>query len=84
MWGNGSLIISIFTQYSVGIDPIENSQRRHCNKSIGIHGYYSIAGSKPPTQVIYSNVKEVVEKGQYIFDTLWNAAIPAEKKIREI
>jgi hypothetical protein len=29
-------------------------------------------------------VKEVVEQGQYIFDTLWNAAIPAEKKIREI
>lgn len=40
--------------------------------------------SKPSTHVIYSNVKEVVEQGQYIFDTLWNAAIPAEKKIREI
>jgi len=40
--------------------------------------------SKPSTQVIYSNVKEVVEQGQYIFDTLWGAAIPAEKKIREI
>jgi two-component system, OmpR family, sensor histidine kinase VicK len=40
--------------------------------------------AKPLTQVIYSNVKEVVEQGQYIFDTLWNAAIPAERKIREI
>jgi two-component system sensor histidine kinase VicK len=40
--------------------------------------------AKPLTQVIYSNVKEVVEQGQYIFDTLWNAAIPAEQKIREI
>jgi signal transduction histidine kinase len=40
--------------------------------------------SKPLTQVIYSNVREVVEHGQYIFDTLWNAAIPAAKKIREI
>jgi two-component system, OmpR family, sensor histidine kinase VicK len=40
--------------------------------------------SNPSTHVIYSNVKEVVEQGQYIFDTLWNAAIPAEKKIREI
>jgi two-component system sensor histidine kinase VicK len=39
---------------------------------------------KPLTQVIYSSVKEVVEQGQYIFDTLWNAAIPAQKKIREI
>ena len=40
--------------------------------------------AKPLTQVIYSNVKEVVEQGQYIFDTLWNAAIPAEQKIREV
>lgn len=40
--------------------------------------------SNPSTHVFYSNVKEVVEQGQYIFDTLWNAAIPAEKKIREI
>ena len=40
--------------------------------------------AKPLTQVIYSSVKEVVEQGQYIFDTLWNAAIPAQKKIREI
>ena len=29
---------------------------------------------KPLTQVIYSNVKEVVEQGQYIFDTLWNGS----------
>jgi two-component system sensor histidine kinase VicK len=40
--------------------------------------------AKPLTQVIYSSVNEVVEQGQYIFDTLWNAAIPAERKIREI
>ena len=40
--------------------------------------------AKPLTQVIYSNVKEVVEQGQYIFDTLWNGAIPSERKIREI
>jgi signal transduction histidine kinase len=40
--------------------------------------------SKPLTEVIYSNVKEVVEQGQYIFDTLWRSAISAEQKIREI
>jgi hypothetical protein len=40
--------------------------------------------AKPLMQVIYSNVKEVVEQGQYIFDTLWNAAIPAEQRIKEI
>jgi signal transduction histidine kinase len=43
-----------------------------------------LLNSKPSIHVIYSNVKEVVEQGQYIFDTLWNAAIAAEKKIREI
>ena len=40
--------------------------------------------AQPLIQVIYSSVKEVVEQGQYIFDTLWNAAIPSERKIREI
>ena len=36
------------------------------------------------TQVIFSSVKELVGQGQYIFDTLWNAAVPAEQKIKEI
>ena len=40
--------------------------------------------SQPLTQVIYSNVKEVVEQGQYIFDTFWNMARSAEQKIKEI
>jgi two-component system, OmpR family, sensor histidine kinase VicK len=40
--------------------------------------------SKHLTEVIYSNVKEVVEQGQYVFDTLWRSAISAEKKIKEI
>jgi two-component system, OmpR family, sensor histidine kinase VicK len=40
----------------------------------------------PLTQVIYSDVKEVVEQGQYIFDSLWAnpAAIPAKQRIKEI
>ena len=65
---------------------------RHLN---GVRGRIAISESeymattvlqeaRPLTQVIYSNVKEVVEQGQYIFDTLWNAAIPAEQKIKEI
>src|SRR5215204_5423273 len=40
--------------------------------------------SRPLTEVIYSNVKEIVEQNQYIFDTLWSSAIPAEQKIKEI
>ena len=35
-------------------------------------------------QATYSNVKEVVEQQQFIFNTLWSKAIPAEQKIREI
>ena len=40
--------------------------------------------SAPLTEVIYSNVREVVEQGQYIFDTLWSTAAPAEQKIKEL
>ena len=36
---------------------------------------------QPMPQLIYSNVKEVVEQQQYIFDTLWSRAIPSEQKI---
>jgi two-component system, OmpR family, sensor histidine kinase VicK len=35
-------------------------------------------------QATYSNVKEVVEQQQFIFNALWSKAIPAEQKIREI
>ena len=38
----------------------------------------------PLTQVIYSNIREVVEQMQYIFDIFWYRAIPASQKIREI
>jgi two-component system, OmpR family, sensor histidine kinase VicK len=39
----------------------------------------------PLAQVIYSNVKEMVEQGQYIFDSLWAniSAIPAKQRIKE-
>ena len=40
--------------------------------------------SKPLTELIYSNVKGVVEQNQYLFETLWKKAIPAEQRIREI
>ena len=36
------------------------------------------------TQVFYSNAEEVVKQGQYIFNTFWNKAIPAEQRIKEI
>ena len=34
-------------------------------------------------QIIYSNI-EIVEQQHYVFDSLWNKAIPAEQRIREI
>ena len=37
-----------------------------------------------PTEFIYSTVKSFVEQQQYFFDMLWNKAIPAEQRIREI
>ena len=35
-------------------------------------------------QVIYSNVKEVLEQQQYVFDSFWSRSVPAEQKIMEI
>ena len=35
-------------------------------------------------QIIYSNVREVVEHQLYVFDSFWSRAIPAEERIREI
>src|ERR687898_539005 len=40
--------------------------------------------AKPLKQLIYSNVKEIGEQQQYVFNTLWNKAILAEEKIKEI
>ncbi len=39
---------------------------------------------KPASQLIYSNVEEIVENQQYVFDTLWEKATPAELRIRDL
>lgn len=39
---------------------------------------------KVASQMIYTNVRELVEQQQYIFDALWNKSILAEEKIKEI
>jgi two-component system, OmpR family, sensor histidine kinase VicK len=36
------------------------------------------------SQLVYSNLQEIVEQQTYIFDTLWNKGIPGIKRIREI
>jgi K+-sensing histidine kinase KdpD len=39
---------------------------------------------EPLTQVIYSNSQVLVDQQQYIFDSMWSNAIPAEAKYAEI
>ena len=39
---------------------------------------------KPASQIIYTNVKEIVEHQRYVFETLWNKSISAKDKIIEI
>jgi hypothetical protein len=39
---------------------------------------------KVASQMIYSNVRELVEHQQYVFDTLWNKSIPSDEKIKAI
>jgi two-component system, OmpR family, sensor histidine kinase VicK len=43
-----------------------------------------LQGPKPVTQTIYSNAKAIIDQNRYFFENLWNKAIPAEQKIREI
>ena len=44
----------------------------------------SITLKEPDQRAIYSNVKEIVEQQQYIFDSLWSKSILAEDRIVEI
>jgi signal transduction histidine kinase len=39
---------------------------------------------KPASHIVYSNVKEVVEQGQYLFETLWSKTVTAKQRITEI
>jgi len=40
--------------------------------------------TKLASLIIYSNVREIVEHQQYVFETLWNKSMSAEKRIREL
>jgi len=35
-------------------------------------------------KIIYSNVRQIVEQHQYVFDTFWSNGIPAEQRIKEM
>jgi signal transduction histidine kinase len=69
------------------------SELRHLD---GIKGNFMISESeylapvvlfekgKVAARIIYSNVKELAEQHEYVFDTLWSKAISAEQRIRQI
>lgn len=44
----------------------------------------SIQEARPIPMSIFSNVRVIVEQQQYLFETLWGKAIPAEERIREV
>jgi two-component system sensor histidine kinase VicK len=61
----------------------------------GIRGNFGVSESdyiataiqqegRPIPQLIHSNARAMIEQQQYFFETLWNKAIPAEQRIREI
>ena len=39
---------------------------------------------KSASQIIYSNIKEMIDNQKYVFDSFWSRAIPAEHRIKEI
>jgi two-component system, OmpR family, sensor histidine kinase VicK len=51
-------------------------------KQFHSHAYEQEAKSFP--HMVTSNVKTFVDQQQYFFETLWNKAIPAEQRIKEI
>jgi two-component system, OmpR family, sensor histidine kinase VicK len=58
------------------------------SQKVGEKGEYvataTLQEAEPIAQLIYSDVKEIVEQQQFVFDTLWKKAIPSEVRIKEI
>ena len=42
------------------------------------------SSSPRQSQILYSNVKGIIEQQQYLFDNLWDKSTPAEQKIKEL
>lgn len=51
---------------------------------IEYRGAATMKEGEPPTQGILSTSKVFVDNQQYFFETLWNKALPAEQRFREI
>ena len=72
---------------------LEFSEIRHLE---GMKGNFEVADEKeyvavatlnkaqPIPQLIFSNVPEIVDQQQFVFNTFWDKAIPSEQRIKEI
>ncbi len=72
---------------------LEFSEIRHLE---GMKGNFEVADQKeyvavatlhkaqPIPQLIFSNVPEIVDQQQFVFDSFWDKGIPSEERIREI
>jgi hypothetical protein len=54
------------------------------NFSVSDESEYVAIAKLDGSQLIYSNARQIVEQHQYLFETLWNKAIPAKQRIKEI
>jgi two-component system, OmpR family, sensor histidine kinase VicK len=39
---------------------------------------------KSASQIIYSNIKEMIDNQKYVFDSFWNRSIPAKYRVKEL
>jgi two-component system sensor histidine kinase VicK len=80
--------ISYCRQLMTMVDELRHLDGIKGNLYVGDTAYLAPATfhekGKPASQLVYSNVKEIIEHQRYIFETLWNKAIPAEQRIKEI
>jgi two-component system, OmpR family, sensor histidine kinase VicK len=80
--------ISYCKQMMTMVDELRHLDGIKGNFYISETGYLAPAtfheAGKPAAQIIYSNVKEIIEHQKYVFETLWSKTIPAERRIREI
>ena len=80
--------ISYCKQLLTMVDELRHLNGIKGNLYIGDTAYIAPATfhekGKPASQIIYSNVKEIIEHQSYLFETLWNKSIPATERIKDI
>jgi two-component system sensor histidine kinase VicK len=80
--------ISYCQQLLTMVDELRHLDGIKGNFYISERGYLAPATfhekGKPASQIIYSNVMELIEHQNYVFESFWNKSVPAEQKIREI